>query len=373
MTIVDALRVAWQGTTRRRLRSVLTAASLTIGVLTLVVVQSAQSLVHGPLPDVLRSSPCRDRPIELSPRRTSRGGAIASSEAAPGSRIAVVNGYSSVNLSADGDVPVAVDLTVVDPGLIRIRPFEVVAGSWFTQPRLAPQVVLNRAAATTIASGAGGYRIRSPEGDLTVVVVGVVDDGDAAPNVFLPLTAEPALAAVGLRPVTRSLLVSAATVNQARFPALGELGGHTGEIADVARVDTVGDFDDQLATRRIFWPSPCSACSSAAWASSTSACLPCVNARGAFLRHAPAPAPRHRDHHGAGVADRRGAGVRHGRGSGVPCRAMALAHLTSCGWTHRARPRASSLGVLAGALAALAGALAPSIRAARVPIANLLR
>src|SRR5262249_41289481 len=97
----------WQGTSRRRLRSVLTAASLTIGVLTLVVVQSAQSLVHEATLHraILRNGPAATVRIGLNPQADQQWWRDRAERAEPGARVAVVNGYSTVNLSTSDAIP----------------------------------------------------------------------------------------------------------------------------------------------------------------------------------------------------------------------------------------------------------------------------
>ena len=375
MNLVDALRVAWQGTARRRLRTVLTAASLTIGVLTLVVVQSAQSLVHEATLHraILRNGPATTVRIGLTTQASPQYWRDRAKRAVPGADVAVYDSYSSVNLSTrDGD-PLSVDLAAVEPSLLRIRPFDVVTGSWFTEARLAPQLVVNRAAGRVM----GVARLAAPEGAVTVVVVGVVDDGDPTPHAYLAASDEPALAAAGLRPVGRSVLLSAGSIAPDRLRSIAEIAGRAGDIEELSRVDTVNEFDDQLATqRRIF----------------LAIAILCLVVGSLGILNIGLSALRERTEE---LALRRALGasrfaiatimILESQIVALVAAALAivaafgavpwfLAHLTSVPVDSAGPPlSALGLGLSASALAALAGALAPSLRAARVPIANLLR
>ncbi len=402
MKVFDLVHVAWQGAARRKLRTVLTATSLTIGVLTLVVVQSAQSLVQEATlrQAILRDGPAATVRIGLTADASAQYWRDRVTHAVPAARVAAYDGYPSTNLSkADGE-PTAVDLLAVDPSLRQIRPFEIVAGSWLTEPHLAPQLVLNRAAAARLGSTApeatapeatapeatapgsaslasGSARVDAPEGRLAVVVIGVIDDGEAGLNAYVAASAEPALAGVGLRPASRSLLLTANAINTGRLREIADIAGRGADIEDVSRVDTVNDFDDQLATqRRIF----------------LAIAVLCLLVGSLGILNIGLSTLRERTEE---LALRRALGASRLAiatimllESQIVAVAAALTavlaaflavpwfltHLTS---VHVSAPQppltAIAWGVSASALAALAGALTPSLRAAHVPIASLLR
>jgi putative ABC transport system permease protein len=383
MTPGDALRVAWQGTSRRRLRGILTAASLMIGVLTLVVVQSAQTLVHEATLHraILRNGPAATVRIGLDPAGSQSWWRARAQRLAPGAKLAAYNGYSSVNVSTNDGEPVSIDVAAVDPGLIAIRPFEVLAGSWLRSPRLAPQVVLNRAASAALPPHETSYWFDAPDGRLTVTITGVIDDGDPALNAYIATDSEPALAAAGMRPATRSLLVSGAGLGHDRLAGqlatVAELTGHSGEVTDVSRVDTVGEFDDQLATQRRIFLAIAVLCLIVG-------SLGILNIGLSVLRERAEELSLRR----ALGASRLTIAVIMMLESQIVAAAAAalaiagaylavpwfLAHLTSVQvGSPSPPPHILALGVLASAVAALAGALAPSVRAALVPIATLLR
>lgn len=388
-----AVRVAWQGSSRRPLRTVLTAASLTIGVLTLVVVTSAEALIRQA---TLRGAVLRDGPpdtvsVQFNPDlgplpATTEGWWLARLRgitAGQGATVATYDRYPSVNLAESGGVSESVDLVSTGPDLRAIKPYPVIAGQWFAGPTLVPEVVLNRPAAAALAPLTGGYAIEVPDGPgfLRVSVVGVVDDGELTPEAYVPDTAGVALAGAGIDPVVRGILVSGPDLDVARLSgavsAVGGLTGHAGDIAGVSRVDTVGQYDDQLATqRRLF----------------LGIALLCLVVGALGVMNTGLSALRERAEE---LSLRRALGASR---SGVAVMMMIESQIVALGaaavavgaaylavpWlvsqlstvdVGRTAPPVTALagGVLAGMVAALAGALAPSVRAARLPIAELLR
>jgi putative ABC transport system permease protein len=389
VTAADAVRVAWQATSRRRLRTLLTAASLTVGVLTLVVVQSAQSLVQQATLHraILRNGPAATLRVQLSPQAGPEPAAVQDWWAArigrftAGAALSRYDDYSSVDLTAAGAGTVAVELLSADPALTMIRPFPVVAGAWFTGAALAPRAVLNRSAALTLAPLRAPYWLQAPDGArLHVAIIGVVDDGDPTPDAYVERSAEPVLSAAGLSPVARSILVSSADLSadllSGRLATVARLTGRSGEIDTVSRIDTVDDYAAELALqRRVF----------------LGIAVLCLLVGSLGILNIGLSALRERTEE---LSLRRALGASRSAivavmmlesqivalaaaafavGAAYAAVPWFMRHLTTAATASGPPLEALLWGVFASATAALAGAVAPSIRAARVPIANLLR
>ncbi|MBU7597691.1 FtsX-like permease family protein [Streptomyces sp. P38-E01] len=425
--------VAWQGVRRRPLRHTLTALSLLVGVLGVVLVQGAgdhleDALVRdavlgngrsttllvpvtgsgrevglrenvadwqavlsrlsadgdGVAAAFVQDSTARIHAADTVPTDTPGGGTdsgtgVASDGGAgPASRTGLRDG------GGEELVP-GITLLGVDPGLRLIRPFPVVRGRWFETPTYGPQLVLNRAAwrqvppdGTPLALSRTGahdrYRAR---------LVGVVDDGSDEPQGYVSLAGGgPWNSGVHHRRSAVALLLHSPSLDadtlRARIEAHAQITGRLGELGDIRRLDNVDDHAAQLdAGRRAFL--------AAAALVLLVGCLGILNVGLATTRERSEELSLRRSFGAA-----RGHLVRivvlesqivallaAAAAIGIAC-LVTDPLLQQLGGRARLEPSgppfgAMVAGVLTSCGVALVGALAPALRAARVPIARAAR
>jgi ABC-type antimicrobial peptide transport system permease subunit len=221
-----SLIIGWQGIRARKTRTLLSMVSLFLGVLAVVVVQAGASIAdHALLADLelsagvdgtvvyeMGSSPqaadivaktMRNRPGavgmlvvsavvgEPGVRPVNEGGAPIG-ENWGGGQTCFADGHCEDTASGPVGQAVEVRLTALTGDLLPIRPLQHQSGRWLdftTVPALAPRLVLNKAA----AKGFEQYRvpaemrISGAPVDVTPQFVGVVDDGDSQPHAYVRL------------------------------------------------------------------------------------------------------------------------------------------------------------------------------------------
>lgn len=395
MSPLDLVRIAWQGVRRRPLRSSLTAVSLLIGVMTVVLVQGSSALVQSATvrQAILANGPGTTMRVVLNetpgPAAAQEDWWLAHLKAVTADvegRTAVTDSYPGITVVAENQDAVSLEMSVVSPSLREIRPFRVVSGSWFpAKPTssLAPEVVLNRTAGSLVDPSAGRVWLSTREGlgRIHVQITGIVDDGTGAPTAYLATGSAATLRRGGLVPAQRSLLVSSPSVSQtelrARVMGLGARSGRAAELGEVTRVDAVDQYADQLSTTRDIFLL-------IAVLSLLVGALGILNIGLATLKE-----------RAEELALRRALGATRRQilyvvllesqlvALSAACCAVLMANLCVPLMLRRLSTTpveftglpltAVAIGVAASSLAALAGAAAPSIRAVRVPIATLLR
>ena len=264
--------IAWQGVRRRPLRNSLTALSLLIGVLSVVLIQGAGArlgdaivrdavLGNGQKSTLLVPVTGDDHGErretvtywqESLARLTADGDGVAATF--------IQDGGARVHDGDGGELAPGISLLAVDPAVRDIRPFPLVHGQWFQTPTYGPQLVVNKAAwrqggwegADVRLSRDGSYdRYRSR-------LVGVVDDGSGEPQGYVSLDGGGEWSAAAYREDTAvSVLLHSSTLDastlQGRVASYAETSGRSAELGDVRRLDSVDDYTAQLDTnRRIF-------------------------------------------------------------------------------------------------------------------------
>jgi hypothetical protein len=385
--------IAWQGVRRRPLRNILTAISLLIGVLSIVLIQGAGAqmsdaivrdavLTNGGKTTMLvpilatagtdRSETAREWKQSLTRITSDSGGVVATFMQDSKARV----------YSAGNEIP-GIAVLMVDPALREIRPFPVERGQWFRTPTIGPQLVVNEAAwrqgpwqdgAVELTRDGTYDRYRAR-------LIGVVDDGSSEAQGYVSLAGgawgEPAYRSGTVSLLVHSESLGAATLHS-RITTLAETAGRKDQIGDLRRLDTVDDYTDQLRTsRRIFL--------GVASLSLLVGSMGILNIGLATVRE-----------RSEELSLRRSFGATRGHvvqimileSQIVALAAAALAIgvaalVVPAVLPHLAadRPLASAglpvsamlAGLTASCVSALVGALAPAVRAARVPIASIMR
>lgn len=393
MTPLTLLAVAWQGVRRRPLRNALTSVSLLVGVLTIVLIEGASTTMNQAIvmDSVLDRGPATTMRVAvaeaaLDPVQTAddwKRSLTAVTSDVP-SRTAVVIDQPATAVWVGGRP--ASDLTVqaVDPDIHGIRPFPVLTGAWFGPSTLAPQIVLNKAGWDTVGEAEGRIEVAAQDGSdrVTARVVGVIHDGNRAPNAYLNLADDGRWRSAAYRTGSVAVLVQSPSLDErtlhARVSGLASVSGRTGEIGEINRVDRIDDYDAQLGTsRRVFL--------AIAALSLLVGSLGILNVGLATLRERSDELSLRRSF-GATRAHVVLIMMLESQIVAVGAAALAIALATAGAPLVFARigPEYSfmsvgvpfsavAIGLAASSLAALAGAVAPTVRAAKVPIASIMR
>lgn len=401
--------IAWQGVRRRPLRNVLTAVSLLVGVLSVVLIQGAgarlndaivrdavlgngqKSTLLVPVTERGRGDlgDLRDNVTDWRDtlaRVTADGAGVAATFIQDGdARVHDGEGRDGSSSADGGEIVPGLDLLAVDPALREIRPFPVVHGQWFQLPTHGPQLVINKAAwrqgawedADVWLSRDGSYDRHRAR------LVGVVDDGGGEPQGYVSLDGGGLWSKAAYREDTAvSVLLHSATLDantlRARVDNYAQRSGRHAELGDVRRLDSIDDHAAPLdASRRIFL--------AVASLSLFVGCLGILNVGLATLRE-----------RSEELSLRRSFGATRGHviqimimesqivALGAATVAIALAYFatpfllqqvgTQSELISTGLPVSAMLaGLLTSCGVALLGALAPALRASRVPIATIMR
>lgn len=262
MSPPDTVRLAWQGVRTRPLRNALTALSLLIGVVTIVLVQGssdviATATVHRALisggPATTITATMSAGPGDARPSARWRPALDRIVQGGEGGHAASLAAYGSVTLSTASS-PSDVELYAVSTNLRSIRPFEVLRGGWFTEGRyLAPELILNRAASAQLGTLRMGVAMAQGQtAPVAVRVQGVVDDGTAEATVYVRELDVAILHRAGIDPVSQGLLLTGRAEQDLRrhVADFAAVSGQQSLITDVARTDSMAQYDDQLSTSR---------------------------------------------------------------------------------------------------------------------------
>lgn len=262
MSLPDTLRLAWQGVRTRPLRNALAALSLLIGVVTVVLVQGssdviATATVHRALlsggPATTVTATLAEAPGNATPSATWRPALDRMARGATGGHAASVVAFGSVTLTAGGS-PADVDLYAVSTNLRSIRPFELLRGTWFTNgPYLAPELIVNRAASGQLGTVLRGVSIaQGHAAPVLVRVQGVVDDGTDEAMVYVREVDVTTLRRAGIEPTSQGVLLTGSSEQdlRRRVAGYGAVSGQASLVSDVARTDSMAQYDDQLSTSR---------------------------------------------------------------------------------------------------------------------------
>jgi hypothetical protein len=251
---VRILLLALQGFRSDPVKSLLTVVALTLGMLGLVSIVAAQSVLAqsvtqralaqgGPTATYSVSVSGALTPVELSRFATQLRIATGADAAA-----AAIDDSDVALTASDGR---RVDATVrfVDDGLWHIRRAHLSSGSWLgvLPATLAVPLLLNDTA--TASSDSGAFAIASQGVAITASVAGVIDDGETAAVVYAPLA--DATRFVGGKGRTRSVqLTGGELTHESVVGAVARLRsfGVDAEVSEISRTDTVDQLRRELAT-----------------------------------------------------------------------------------------------------------------------------
>lgn len=384
--MIRLLHIALQSVSRQRMRSTLTAVSLILGVMALTSVAAAQDVIQETItrtalltggPTVTTAVTINgDNPIKTADHWRHSVLTKYGPEAAA-ARVASIEG---LRLDQNGTVRAELEISAVDPDLTKVRPFEVISGSWLNQAphTLAPAVVLNTAAAAQYGDTGTWTLHWGDNGELrTATVVGIVDDGETSPVAYLDLTQHGEWLASATSNV--NLVVHVDGVDQTALRAgllqTQALSDRAGQIAEAKRTDTIGQLAVELGTTaRVFIAVAIVALAIAA-VGMLNIGLSTLSERADELALRRAFGAHRRDIITIMLLEAQLVALT-GGGLGVLAAYATLPFtLTAFGSSTTAQfPLEAALsGVAAGALAALAGAIAPAIEAIRTPIATIMR
>lgn len=253
--IARVLRVAAQGVRARIGRSLLTAASLFIGVFAIVVIQAGAGAARDAIvaDSVLENGKTATFVVSIVDGRQ----AIARSESLYGTlqkEIDWIHGACALMATANGTVgdAWATEIRLVRGPLRDIKPYPIVSGRWAADQSQVGEVVANQAAASH--GLAVGQRIRlsvaGRANTVGVTVVGIAKDTAPDPRLYSPLPADGRLAPSSVKSI--ELFVHAPLKNPGPLAALiaNEYARYfdTGPKLTMQRADKVDEFADQLRT-----------------------------------------------------------------------------------------------------------------------------
>ncbi|XCB30013.1 ABC transporter permease [Arcanobacterium hippocoleae] len=174
---------------RHRVRSILTAISLLLGIVALTSVASAQEVINETITRkaILTGGPSITSTVQfsLSSNREENANFWVSkvhSRYGNEARTSLVFKPSEMRLFSNNIAQPTVEVIFVEPSITRIRPFKVLSGAWFESNRsyLAPRIVLNSVAANLFHSSDTQWKFGwGSQGEISnAVVQGIVDDGE---------------------------------------------------------------------------------------------------------------------------------------------------------------------------------------------------
>jgi putative ABC transport system permease protein len=189
----SVLAIAWQGVRSRLGRSTLTALSLLVGVLAIVVIQAGAGAARDAVlaQSLLTSGRAVTVALDVQPGRRNLDNALRLRRQIDAGLVPA-GGSSAVLLESDISVGArSLPVSFFDGDLRAIRPFPLRAGGWPTSTKgLEIPLVLNVSAASAMNVPAGSaivVHLGKIGQTLTGVVVGVVDDGQKDAHAFAPL------------------------------------------------------------------------------------------------------------------------------------------------------------------------------------------
>lgn len=388
-----SLSIAWQGVRRRPLRNVLTAFSLLVGVLAVMLIQGGGGSVRDAIvrDSVLQSGSATTLQISLAPQPDQVGalarwkGLLSRATADQEGRTAGMLVTDGVAVRVGGTTATDMSIRMADSDLRELRPFPLVHGAWLPdQPTVAPVVVVNIVAWERLPWLAGDAElvIGVSQQSVRLRVAGVVYDGGNLPAIYVDMAGAGRWAAVLHDRATASVFLHSPHMSEQaltqRVRNLMNVSGATAEVSGIQRVDRLDDYADQLATtHRVFL--------AIAALSLLVGSVGILNIGLATLRERSDELSLRRSF-GATSPEVARIMILESQivavASAVTAMAIAAAvlpaALQAAGPQYPLGPPALPVtamvtGLLVSCGAALAGALAPAIRAARVPIASIMR
>lgn len=388
-----SLSIAWQGVRRRPLRNVLTAFSLLVGVLAVMLIQGGGGSVRDAIvrDSVLQSGSATTLQISLTPQPDQVGalarwkGLLSRATADQEGRTAGMLVTDGVAVRVGGATATDMSIRMADSDLRELRPFPLVHGAWLPdQPTVAPVVVVNTVAWERLPWSAGDAElvIGVSRQSVRLRVAGVVYDGGNLPAIYVDMAGSGRWAAVLHDQATASVFLHSPHMSEQaltqRVRNVMNISGAAAEVSGIQRVDRLDDYADQLATtHRVFL--------AVAALSLLVGSVGILNIGLATLRERSDELSLRRSFGATSpevarimIIESQIVAV----GAAVAAMAIAAAvlpaALQAAGPQYPLGPPALPVtamvtGLFVSCGAALAGALAPAIRAARVPIASIMR
>lgn len=189
---MKTLLVALQGLRGAPARSILVIATLTLGMLGLVAVLSATSVMRDAVTQkaILLGGDATTVQVSVSGLSPGDGldAAIAQLQQRSGAASAAATiDDADVGLWTDGERLDLASVTFSTPSLRSIRPFPVIAGEWLSSADLlAPRIVVNEAAAEMLDASLS-LGLGTQDARVAAVVGGVVRDGDDQPHAYVDI------------------------------------------------------------------------------------------------------------------------------------------------------------------------------------------
>ncbi len=382
--------ISWQGVRSRLGRSILTALSLFVGVLAIVVIQAGAGAARDAVVSnaVLTSGRAITMSLNTDVDRQSFAkadrlrvlldGALAPFE---GATVLIVD--SGNTAITDG----AAELTLVKGNLRAVRPFPLHSGSWIgPSAGIILPLAINEAASSKLGlsvNSTATIKLGQVNEKATARIVGVVDDGFKEPNAYAPLDlTQPWVRQLAYLKSARLLVHvdSAVNVNGLSSLLRTEYARvfDTATTPDINRLDNQESFDKTLTVIALIF-------SVVAGLSLLVGSLGILNIGLATLRERSDELSLRRSF-GATKLQVAAIMVLEGQIVALAAAGIALcvglvsfplvASLLSQGIdiTHQSFPiPAAVVGIAASCTAAFAGSVTPAIRAARVPIASIMR
>ncbi|HLU44974.1 MAG TPA: ABC transporter permease [Natronosporangium sp.] len=388
-----SLAIAWQGVRRRPLRNLLTAFSLLVGVLAVMLIQGGGGAVRDAIvrDSVLQSGSATTLQVSLTPQPdrlanlTEWKGLLSRATADQQGRTAGMLVADGVTVQVGGVIATDLSVRLTDPDLRELRPFPLVRGSWLTgDPTVAPVAVANTVAWERLPWSAGDAAlvIGTSRQPVRLRLAGVVYDGGDLPTIYVDLAGSGRWAAVLHDQAIASVYVHSPTLGESaltqRVRTVMTVSGRADEVGGVQRVDRLDQYADQLATtQRVFL--------AIAALSLLVGSVGILNIGLATLRERSDELSLRRSF-GATSPEVARIMILESQIVAVAAAVVAMviaavvlpAALRAAGPEYPLGPptlpvTAMVTGLLVSCGAALAGALAPAIRAARVPIASIMR
>lgn len=384
------LLIAWQTITRHRLRSILTAASLVLGVMALTSVSAASTVTQQAIirTALLVGGPTVTSSIDITTpvdplEAAQRWARIVNERYGAGTATARMLSSNALTMTADGTPLADTQVVIVDDQLDKIRPFEIVDGVWLDRApkRISPNVVFNRAAAKEVQTSAKiSLRWGNVGEHVTASEVGIVDDGENRPIAYMDLGQEGEWRKAASRDGKVTVIAHTGSGDDSdlrtslmQIESIAKLGGQVG---DVQRIDTVAQLDGELnATARVFAVVSVVALAIAALGMLNIG-LATLAERSDELSLRRAFGARRRSIVALMLLEAELLAIAAGLIGVISSYFAMPLTLTLFGAANSSVDfplSAALIGVAAGALAALVGAVAPAIRAGNSPIANIMR
>ena len=389
--ILKTFLIAWLGVRTRPGRSVLTAVSLFVGVMAIVVIQAGAKAAQEAIVAQAVLVGGRSLTVSISAAAGSRSFTQAEQLSSNLQKIlAPVDATAVVAVNA-GNVLLpsgSMEMTLIEGDLRSIRPFPIQSGKWITpDPDIVLPVAVNEAASVNLGLTTGtvfSTRIGQTGERVIIRVVGVVADGTRDPHAYAPLDLRLSwVKQIAYRMVAPNILLH--TDKAADLPALTELIRteyfrifDPGVFPGVMRMDQEDAYAETLGAIRLIF-------SVVAGLSLIVGAMGILNIGLATLRERSDELSLHRSF-GATRAQVMAIIVLEGQIVAVSAAIAAVffgllsfphvsAYLTQgLVITALSFPlSAAIIGISACCLAAFAGSLAPAVRAGRVPISSIMR